>query len=62
MPWITCDVKHSPLASAEPAGEREKTEVISDICPAEMGIEQYWWQDLAANTSDVVQKKHWLVP
>lgn len=61
LPWLSCSVKHSPLASAEPSGILEKHEVIADIRPADMTIDQYWWQDHSA-VADVVQKKHWWVP
>ena len=61
LPWLSCEVKHSPLASIEPTGEREKTEVVSELCPADMVIDQYWWQD-KVTAGDVVQKKHWWVP
>lgn len=61
LPWLTCEIHHSPLASVEPSGEKEKHEVVSDIRPADMIIDQYWWQDHSA-LADVVQKKHWWVP
>ena len=61
LPWLTCDIRHSPFASREPDGSRDKTEVISDIRPADMAIDQYWWQDKAPY-ADIIQKKHWWVP
>ncbi len=61
QPWLSCEVKSSPLASNEPAGNRDKTEVVSEICPAEMSIEQFWWEDYG-EPKDLVQKKHWFVP
>jgi hypothetical protein len=60
LPWLSCSIKHSALASREPEG-RLKTEIVSEIKPAEMVIDQYWWQDNAPS-SDIVQKKHWWVP
>lgn len=60
-PWLKCEIDHSPLATAEPASDKDKFEIISDLRPADMTIEHYWWQDKGVK-GDLVQRKHWFVP
>lgn len=60
-PWLTCEIDHSPLAVPELEGKREKFEVSSDVRPADLVIEQYWWQD-KGEKDDLVRKRHWFVP
>ena len=60
-PWLKCEIDHSPLATLEPTSDKEKFEIVSDIRPADMTIEQYWWQDKGVK-GDLILRKHWFVP
>lgn len=60
-PWLNCEIEQSPFATIEPSTREERFEITSEIRPADMSIEQYWWQELAPK-DDIIQKKHWFVP
>lgn len=58
-PRLATDITRSAMAAKVNDTGREKYEVISDVAPLDMSIEQYWTDD---KNYDGIARKHWHVP
>jgi hypothetical protein len=66
-PWLRTRVVKTALNSEITRKREDIYEVLSDVKPLNMGIEQYWWMNhnLQLNSyapNDVIYKRHWHVP
>lgn len=61
FPTLNCEIKKSALSTSE-ITVQDKYEVISEVQPADMSIEQLWIADKTFDTADIIKKFHWYVP